>query len=280
MQLVLSKNRVIAHGENFLAMGGVVINTETGAKYENATIAECNGCPSDINEVGYEYHAGVFVPCAPYGKGRGNGYFMEVCPDCATPRNSGIPIIDINWGKVGSVTCAVANSANNGTVEKNYSLPISDSVLAEYSMLRYRIKAGSYFTFGELIVYDTEQTYNLLTVNGKPIYKFTLPKITSGGNPRFYNTVLEVKNDIVIPFYMVNSSYYGTTAIVRAESGGTGNYTISTDGTLKQEKQWYSPDGGAVDPSTIKLTMPSGIYSNNKYYYSNANVVVELEGRK
>lgn len=92
MQLVLSNNRIIAHGENFLSMGGVVINTETGAKYENATVAECEGCPSDINEVGYEYHAGVFVPCAPYGKGNNNGYFMEVCETCATPRSSGIPV--------------------------------------------------------------------------------------------------------------------------------------------------------------------------------------------
>lgn len=92
MQLVLSNNRVIAHGENFLAMGGVVINTKTGAKYDNATVAECEGCPSDINEVGYEYKGGVFVPCAPYGKGNNNGYFMEVCESCATPRNSGIPI--------------------------------------------------------------------------------------------------------------------------------------------------------------------------------------------
>lgn len=92
MQLVLSNNRVIAYGENFLAMGGVVINTETGARYENATIAECNGCPSDIDKVGYEYHAGVFVPCAPFGVGNNNGYFMEVCESCATPRSSGIPI--------------------------------------------------------------------------------------------------------------------------------------------------------------------------------------------
>ena len=92
MQLVLCNNRVVAHGENFLSLGGVVINTETGAKYENATIAECECCPSDINEVGYEYHSGVFVPCAPYGKGNNNGYFMEVCETCATPRNSGIPI--------------------------------------------------------------------------------------------------------------------------------------------------------------------------------------------
>lgn len=93
MQLVLSGDRIIAHGENFLAMGGVVINTETGAKYENATVTECNGCPSDIDKVGYKYHAGVFVPCAPFaGNGNNNGYFMEVCEDCATPRNSGIPI--------------------------------------------------------------------------------------------------------------------------------------------------------------------------------------------
>lgn len=92
MQLVLSNNRIIAHGENFLSMGGVVINTVTGARYENATIAECNGCPSDIDKVGYEYHAGVFVPCAPFGVGNNNGYFMEVCESCATPRNSGIPI--------------------------------------------------------------------------------------------------------------------------------------------------------------------------------------------
>lgn len=92
MQLVLSNNRIIAHGENFLSMGGVVINTVTGAKYENATVAECEGCPSDIDKVGYEYHAGIFVPCAPYGKGNNNGYFMEVCKDCATPRSSGIPI--------------------------------------------------------------------------------------------------------------------------------------------------------------------------------------------
>ena len=92
MQLVLSNNRVVAHGENFLSMGGVVINTETGEKHENATIAECDGCPSDIDKVGYEYHAGVFVPCAPFGVGNNNGYFMEVCEHCATPRSSGIPI--------------------------------------------------------------------------------------------------------------------------------------------------------------------------------------------
>ena len=92
MQLVLSNNRVIAHGSGYIALGGVVVKKTTGEKYDNATIAECSNCPSDIDKVGYEYHAGVFVPCAPYGKGNNNGYFMEVCEECATPRNSGIPI--------------------------------------------------------------------------------------------------------------------------------------------------------------------------------------------
>lgn len=90
MQLVLSNNRVIAHGENFLAMGGVVINTETGDRYERATVAECGSCPSDIDTVGYEYHAGTFVPCAPYGKGDGN--VVVACnKDCKALKDSGIP---------------------------------------------------------------------------------------------------------------------------------------------------------------------------------------------
>lgn len=87
MQLVLSNNRVLAHGENFISMGGTVINTETNKVYQNATVAECDGCPSDIGVVGYEYHAGEFVPCAPFGKGPGN--IAVYCDDCKTPRDSG-----------------------------------------------------------------------------------------------------------------------------------------------------------------------------------------------
>lgn len=86
MQLVLSNNRVLAHGENFISMGGTVINTETNKVYQNATVAECDGCPSDIGVVGYEYHAGEFVPCAPFGKGIGN--IAVYCDDCKTPRDS------------------------------------------------------------------------------------------------------------------------------------------------------------------------------------------------
>lgn len=91
MQLVLCNNRVMAHGEGFLSMGDVVINPETGAKYEGATIAECDSCPSDIGKVGYEYRAGIFTPCAPFGKG--DGTVPVLCDDeCKATKDSGIPL--------------------------------------------------------------------------------------------------------------------------------------------------------------------------------------------
>ncbi len=112
MQLVLINNRIVAHGENFLAMGGVVINTETGDKYENATIAECSGCPTDIDSVGYEYHAGVFVPCAPYGKGAGT--VAVLCDkSCKSIKDSGFPseylgkVFYTTYSGNGSTSCGV-----------------------------------------------------------------------------------------------------------------------------------------------------------------------------
>lgn len=65
-QLVLSGNRVLAHGEDcFLATcGGVVVCTDTGRIFENATVAtyDCD-CPGDIDEREYEFLAGRFVSC-------------------------------------------------------------------------------------------------------------------------------------------------------------------------------------------------------------------------
>ena len=119
MQLVLSKNRVISHGENFISMGGVVINTETGVKYENATIAECNSCPSDIGEVGYEYHAGVFVPCAPYGVGDGN--VLVACHrDCKIPKDSGVP-----FGRMGQVVETSYEGSGGDIIELTFdAIPV------------------------------------------------------------------------------------------------------------------------------------------------------------
>ena len=96
MQLVLSGNRIVGHGENcFVCMGGTVVCTETGRVFQNATLAECEGCPSDIDVVGYEYHAGAFVPCAPYGIDNGEGFIMVACKECATPKRSELSVEDI-----------------------------------------------------------------------------------------------------------------------------------------------------------------------------------------
>lgn len=63
-QLVLSGNKVIAHGEDcFAVYGNVVYCADTDRVFYNATVAECTTeCPPDIDDIGYEYHAGVFVP--------------------------------------------------------------------------------------------------------------------------------------------------------------------------------------------------------------------------
>ena len=115
MQLVLSNNRVLAHGENFLSMGGVVINTVTGVKYDNATIAECEGCPSDIDSVGYEYHAGQFIPCAPYGKGSGN--LAVLCDrDCKSLKDSGVPLKKITQAQLLWENASPTSNFSNQTI--------------------------------------------------------------------------------------------------------------------------------------------------------------------
>lgn len=94
-QLVVTGNRILAHGEDcFLAMGGTVICTATGRKFENATVVfHDGGIPSDIDTCGYEYHAGEFVPCAPYGKGTGT--LAVVCDECGTIKDSGVSVSNL-----------------------------------------------------------------------------------------------------------------------------------------------------------------------------------------
>lgn len=114
MQLVLSNNRVIAHGENFLTMGSVVINTETGERYERATVAECDNCPSDIDTVGYEYHAGTFVPCAPYGIGDGN-VAVACNKDCKAIKDSGVP-----FGRMAQIVTTTYEGTGTDTVSLTF----------------------------------------------------------------------------------------------------------------------------------------------------------------
>lgn len=254
MQLVLSNNRIIAHGENFLAMGGVVINTETGARYENATIAECNGCPSDIDKVGYEYHAGIFVPCAPFaGTGNNNGYFMEVCEDCATPRNSGIPIKGIYWNKLGSVSENLEGVYFNESASLNFSIPAS--VLFNYSRFRFILRAGASF-----------KLYNLTTNESElPSFDFRLT-IGSGIRFRLYCNMKRETNpyeftldkDVILPtvalvdnfgkhvsldgtgnvfgeeYTMTQLNSLGRSLVVKATPGATSkiSYTIDVEGAI------------------------------------------------
>lgn len=149
MQLVLSGNRIIAHGENFLSMGGVVINTENGKKFDNCTIAECGNCPSDIDQVGYEYHGGIFVPCAPYGKGNNNGNFMEVCEPCVTPRNSGLSIQDYiaatEWVTIAEEQ--IDFSEKSETVAETTILTTGfKDIVSKYTEIAFVAKSGTEFT--------------------------------------------------------------------------------------------------------------------------------------
>jgi hypothetical protein len=200
MQLVLSSNRIIAHGENFLSMGGVVINTVTGAKYENATIAECNGCPSDIDKVGYEYHAGVFVPCAPFGTGNNNGYFMEVCESCATPRSSGISI-------------------KNGIKRENLLKEDFHKLLWE--------NASPSSSFGAQTITLAEYDWNFLLVEMKGVSFF----ISAESETAYFSYTEEYSS--------TNLYLYSRKCIIESANrlnikGGT-RFSIATSGTIRQE---------------------------------------------
>ena len=263
MQLVLSNNRIIAHGENFLSMGGVVINTETGAKYENATIAECNGaCPSDINEVGYEYHAGVFVPCAPFGKGNNNGYFMEVCADCATPRNSGIPVRDLKWDKIASINCVVEDTRYE--VKQNYTFPTTEDVLNEYSMLRYKIKAGSYIQAGTYYenIYGNPYSDHFMYVGGR----LAIKHYVYGGNAtkEEHNKLISFDNDLVLPIYLQQHG------VLETEYG---------ENAFLYDSFWYDVEGNTGSPLSLNLYIDYAGDEDDEYI-NKANLVVELEGRK
>lgn len=119
-QLVLSGNRVLAHGEDcFLSsIGGVVFCKDTGRYFANATVANVTGeTPSDIDSVGYEYHAGKFVPCAPFGKGGGN--IAVVCnEDCKSIKDSGVS--SANIGKM-----AVIDYTGTGTNTVSITAPFA-----------------------------------------------------------------------------------------------------------------------------------------------------------
>lgn len=91
-QIVVSGNRVLAHGEDcFNTFGDGVFCSATGRIFEHATAVNVESIPSDIDSVGYEYHAGEFVPCAPFGEGDGN--IAVLCNDaCKALKDSGVAL--------------------------------------------------------------------------------------------------------------------------------------------------------------------------------------------
>ena len=151
MQIVLSNNRVVGYGDNFLCMGGTVINTVTGAKYDNATIAECDCVPSDIGRVGYEYKGGSFIPSAPFGMADNTGYIMEVCTSCATPRNSGVPVKNAKWETVDTIVfepLTTDPTKTDGYLRDSdspflFNFDVSTDILKDYSQYRMVLKKGS-----------------------------------------------------------------------------------------------------------------------------------------
>lgn len=101
--IVVSGNRILDYGEknDFISMGGTVVRPGMQRTYQNATVVNVDALPCDIDTVGYEYHAGNFVPCAPYGMGYGT--VAVLCSqNCKSIKDSGIPLS--SFGRVVELT--------------------------------------------------------------------------------------------------------------------------------------------------------------------------------
>lgn len=168
MQIVLSGNRVIAYGDNcFLAMGGTVICEETGKAYSNATVAEVDVLPADIDRVGYEYHAGVFVPCAPYGMDNGNGTILVACEDCKAPKDSGLRIDEIIGARLyvtAPAGCEVICTNGDKTVKGIYKNGVYVCNLTDYG--EWTVTAGRwhglvYESGSDTVTVDIVKQYTL-----------------------------------------------------------------------------------------------------------------------
>lgn len=157
-QLVLSGNRILAHGEAgcFLSMGGTVICEEKGKAYPNATVVTHEGgLPADIDKVGYEYHAGVFIPCAPYGTGAGD--ILVACEDCGTPKRSGYNsallkyLTDFMMSKGAAGGLATLDSTGKLTSSQLPPLILDEIETKSYSRVQYQSGAiTSTFEFDDL----------------------------------------------------------------------------------------------------------------------------------
>lgn len=168
MQIVLSGNRVIAYGNDcFLAMGGTVVCEETGKSYPNATIAEVKTLPADIGSVGYEYHAGVFIPCAPYGMDNGNGTILVACEECGTPKDSGLRIDEIIGARLivtAPAGCDVVCTNGDKSVKGIYKNGVYVCNLTDYGTWTVAVSRWHGFTpetASNTVVVDVAKQYYL-----------------------------------------------------------------------------------------------------------------------
>lgn len=189
MQLVLCGNRVVNYGEDCLDLGCGILCPDTEHIHSNCTlVTTCTDLPADIDSVGYEYHAGIFVPCEPYGETVGG--------------NNG-------WETIGSVSYSTEGYPTNDLIlndkeSQNVALtiPYDEAVLDNFSQFRYVIKRGSYFN----IRGKNTKSQGLIVFASMSIStnSYTLIKISDSGDYDDYTrTILECDKDIV--FHIVNT---------------------------------------------------------------------------
>lgn len=296
MQLVLSNNRVLAHGENFISMGGTVINTETNKVYQNATVAECDGCPSDINKVGYEYHAGRFVPCAPFGVGPGN--VAVYCDECKTPRDSGKSIDDF-YGM--SSYLAFVASQDSDTIDAAFGKNNEDMVrgvgvgLAMYGWFKGLDKTVHPFThlrkmstlndmsldiYNEIICDDNFYLYDIINASSyasdKVFDSFNVDWSTPSGDPSSsseeHTTIKQITitdANLLGPF-VVQGSFKGVAnvndGIIYLNDMEVASYDYSKDGKSKSFralKNWSDYNITKAGTYDIKVLFTEGWNTND-----------------
>lgn len=198
-QIVISGNRILAYGEDcFIAMGGTVICPSTGRVYQNATVATVGALPADIDEVGYEYHAGEFIPCAPYGKGSGNiAVFCDA--DCKSLKDSGFSI-DSDF-----IQCAITQYTGTGYYGKSHPTRITfDFVpIIVFFVLMYAAETsggqtgpwGGYagHNFADVNINDADggisRPYSTVSGNTIEIYSSYSPELQFNSSNRSYAVI-------------------------------------------------------------------------------------------
>ena len=209
-QLVVSGNRILAHGDDcFLATGGTVICTETGRKFENATVVTHNGAlPFDIGEVGYEYHAGAFVPCAPFGKGDGN--IAVVCGnDCKAIKDSGKSLQHF-------MCCAELTYTGTGTSYVNNSVTVDFTPL--FAIIT-KSGGAKYDSINKKMVGSGKEAYAVLSRSGAHCIYYNGSEIKNIGlNATFGENSIEWN-------CFINGTYYGQDLLAQCNEAGE-EYTV------------------------------------------------------